>query len=102
MVYCSDETARLNVKWTEFVKAVKAYYKPIENQTLKHIHFRTVNQLPDENFPRFCNRVEAEAKHFRSCNDENCNGKATAIKDQILIGKPIVTFMMKRSNNYGD
>ena len=82
-----DENARLNVRWPVFVKAIKDYYKPTENQTLKHFHFRAVNQLPDESFPRFCNRVEAEAKHCQfKCNDENCSAEETAVRDQILIG----------------
>ena len=82
-----NENVRLNAKWPEFVEAIKAYYRPTENQTLKHFHFRTVNQLPDESFPRFCSRVEAEAKHCRfKCDDQNCNAEETAIRDQILIG----------------
>ena len=82
-----NESTRLNAKWPEFVRAIKAYYKPTENQTLKHFHFRAVYQFPDENFPRFCNRVEAEAKHCQfKCNDEDCNAEETAIRDQILIG----------------
>ena len=34
-----DGGARLIARWPEFVKAIKAYYKPTENQTLKHFHF---------------------------------------------------------------
>ena len=82
-----NENVRLNANWTEFVEAIKAYYRPTENQTLKHFHFRTVNQLPEESFPRFCSRVEAEAKHCRfKCDYQNCNAEETAIRDQILIG----------------
>ena len=82
-----DEEVRSNARWPAFVKAIKDYYKPTENQTLKHFHFRTVNQIPDESFSRFCNRVESEAKHCQfKCNSENCNAEETAVRDQILIG----------------
>lgn len=82
-----DEEVRSNARWPAFVKAIKDYYKPTENQTLKHFHFRTVNQIPDESFSRFCNRVESEAKHCQfKCNNENCNAEETAVRDQILIG----------------
>ena len=33
-----DESKRLNARWPEFIKAIKTYYKPTENQTLKHFH----------------------------------------------------------------
>ena len=80
-----DEDVRSNAGWPAFVKAIKEYYKPTENETLKHFHFRTVNQLPDESFPRFCNRFETEAKHCQfKCNSENCNAEEAAVRDQIL------------------
>lgn len=82
-----DEVKRMNVRWPEFIRALKAYYKPTENTTLKHFHFRTITQLADETFPRFCNRVEAEAKHCDfKCDSGNCTAENTAIRDQILIG----------------
>ena len=83
----TDEVKRSNARWPEFITAMKKYYKPTENQTLKHFHFRTIAQLADETFPRFCNRVEAEAKHCSfNCDSDDCTAEKTAIRDQILIG----------------
>ena len=31
-----DENERAKTKWPEFVRAMKEYYKPTENETLKH------------------------------------------------------------------
>ena len=59
----------------------------MENQTLKIFHFREICQGPQESFPTFCNRVEREAKHcYFKCNNNECTGEETAIRDQIIIG----------------
>ena len=82
-----DEAKRVNVKWPEFIKSMTDYYKPTENQTLKHFHFRTITQQHDETFSRFCNRVEAEAKHCHfKCTSDECTAESTAVRDQIIIG----------------
>ena len=39
-----DEKTRKKVSWEVFVTVLSAYYKPTENITLKHYHFRTNNQ----------------------------------------------------------
>ena len=83
----SDESKRTNAKWDHFTVSMKKYYKPTENETLKHFHFRAISQRDDESFPRFCNRVEAEAKHCSfKCESETCTAQETAVRDQILIG----------------
>ena len=82
-----DESRRTNVKWDQFTESMRKYYKPTENQTLKHFHFRSITQQNDETFPRFCNRVEAEAKHCSfNCDSHTCTAQDTAVRDQILIG----------------
>lgn len=82
-----DETKRGKAHWDDFVAALKAYYKPTENHTLKHFHFRSITQQPEESFPRFCNRVESEAKHCNfMCESERCTAQEVAVRDQILIG----------------
>ena len=83
----SDETKRASAKWPAFIKSMKDYYKPTENQTLQHFHFRTIAQQSDETFSRFCNRVEAEAKHCNfKCASETCTAGSTAVRDQVIIG----------------
>ena len=82
-----EGSARDKAKWNDFVTTMRTYYKPTENHTLKHFHFRSISQNPDENFPRFCNRVEAEAKHCNfNCENGGCTAQEVAIRDQILIG----------------
>ena len=82
-----DENERAKAKWPEFMRTMKEYYKPTENETLKHFTFRSILQQPDETFPRFCNRVEAEAKHCNfKCPSVNCTAESVAIRDQIIIG----------------
>ena len=53
-----DGLARDKARWNDFVAAMRTYYKPTENHTLKHFHFRSISQNPDESFPIFFNRVE--------------------------------------------
>ena len=60
-----EEKTRKNAQWKDFVEAMSAYYKPTENITLKHFHFRSNIQKDGETFIAFCNRVLLEAKH---CN----------------------------------
>ena len=61
------------------------YYRPTENITLKHYQFRGLKS--DESFARFCNRVEAEARHYSfKCDSPTCTAGHTAIRDQIIIG----------------
>lgn len=73
--------------WKNFVDTMKGYYKPTENLTLKNFQFRNLHQLDDESFPRWCNRVESEAKHCDfKCVSPTCNADKKAIKDQIIIG----------------
>ena len=82
-----DENERPKAKWPEFVRIMKEYYKPTENETLKHYTFRSIFQQPDETFPRFCNRVDAEARHCNfKCPSVNCTAESVAIRDQIIIG----------------
>ena len=82
-----DEEERSNARWPEFVESMRKYYKPTENLTLKHFNFRTLTQQSDETFPRFCNRVEAEAKHCSfKCTSDTCTSENVAVRDQIIIG----------------
>ena len=61
-----------------------AYYKPTENLTLKHFHFRSNIQKDSETFIAFCNRVllEAEQRNFK-CTAESCAAEDTAVRGQI-------------------
>ena len=82
-----EETTRKTSTWTDFVAKMKVYYKPTENITLKHFNFRALSQQQDENFPRFCNRVQAEAKHCQlKCIHADCTAEEMAVRDQIIIG----------------
>ena len=82
-----DEEERSSARWPEFVESIKKYYKPTENLTLKHFNFRTLTQQSDETFPRFCNRVEAEAKHCNfKCTSAACTSEKVAVRDQVIIG----------------
>ena len=48
-----DEKLRKVASWEIFVKAMKQYYKPTENATLKNFQFRALSQLRNETFPAF-------------------------------------------------
>ena len=61
---------------------MSAYYKPIENITLKHFHFRSNIQKDGETFVAFCNRVLLETKHYNF----KCTAEDTSAQDQIIIG----------------
>ena len=81
-----EEKTRKNAQWKDFVEAMSAYYKPTENITLKHFHFRSNIQKDGETFIAFCNRVLLEAKHCNFiCTAESCTAKDTAVRDQIII-----------------
>ena len=78
------------------IKAIKKYYKPTENQKLKHFHFRTITQLTDETFQRFCNRVEAEAKHCNfNCDSENCSAEKQLFAIKFSLALATMTYTMK-------
>ena len=78
---------RKKAEWKDFVEKMSTYYRPTENITLKHYQFRGLNQLSDESFARYCNRVEAEARHCSfKCDSPTCTAEHTAIRDQIIIG----------------
>ena len=73
--------------WSDFVQQMKTYYRPTENPTLKHFHFRALSQGDSETFPAFGNRVEKEASHCSfKCTAADCSAESTAVRDQILIG----------------
>ena len=61
-----------------------AYYKPTENLTLKHFHFRSNIQKYSETFIAFYNRVllEAEQRNFK-CTAKSCAAEDTAVRGQI-------------------
>ena len=81
-----DKT-RKEATWTQFKEAMQVYYKPTENLTLKHFHFRSLHQAKEEAFIAFCNRVEKEAKHCQfQCENANCSARSTAVRDQVIIG----------------
>ena len=82
-----DEDIRKRAGWNTFVRDMKLFYKPTENPTLMHYHFRTLQQASDETFPAFCNRVVKEAKHCEfKCSHEDCTAENIAVRDQIIIG----------------
>ena len=82
-----SESERKNADWNTFVQALRAFYKPTENLTLKHYQFRLINQEKTESFIAFCNRVEKEAKHCElKCVSPACTAQNVAIRDQIVIG----------------
>ena len=82
-----DEKLRKVASWEIFVKAMKQYYKPTENATLKNFQFRALTQMENETFPAFCNRVCKEAAHCNlKCDSEDCTAEEIAIRDQIVIG----------------
>ena len=82
-----DDLERKTSKWDEFLVAMRLYYKPTENVTLKNFHFRALSQKQDETFPSFCSRVKREAKHCNlKCEHAECSAETTAIRDKIIIG----------------
>lgn len=82
-----EEKARKSATWDIFVKTLSVLYKPTENVTLKHFHFRSIIQKEGETFIAFCNRVLLEAKHCSfKCDSAECSAEDTAIRDQIIIG----------------
>ena len=75
--------------WADFLKKMRAYYKPTANATLRNYEFRQLFQRPSETFGAFCNRVEEEGKTCTFCDcaaDANCTSTNTAVRDQIVIG----------------
>ena len=81
-----NEATRNSATWDSFVTKMKAYYKPTENMVLKHYLFQGLSQEGDETFPRFCNRIEAEAKHCDFTCSPNCTVDKKIIRNQILYG----------------
>ena len=69
-VTAPEKKTRKNTHWCDFVEAMTAYYKPIENITLKQFHFQSNMQKDGETFIAFCNRVLVEVRH--------CNFKCTS------------------------
>ena len=53
-----DDLERKTFNWDEFLAAMRLYYKPTENMTLKNFHFRALSQKQDKTFPSFCSRVK--------------------------------------------
>ena len=53
-----NEKAKKIATGKDFVDAMKEYYKPTQNPTLKNFKFRELTQAQNETFPVFCNRVE--------------------------------------------
>jgi len=88
--WCSaiqDEKTRKDAKWEDFTDAMRKFYKPTENLTLKNFQFRSLVQEKNEAFIAFCNRVEREAKHCQfNCESAGCTAEATSVRDQIVIG----------------
>ena len=81
-----SESARKNASWATFVGAMKKFYKPTENTTLKNYHFRSLFQKDDETFVAFCNRVSKEAKHCQfNCESGGCTAEEIAVRDQVVI-----------------
>ena len=69
-----NEKARKIATWKDFVDAMKEYYKPTQNPTLKTIKFRELTQAENETFPTFSNRVEKEAQHcYFKCEHNECD-----------------------------
>ena len=82
-----DPTDRDSATWPQFLAAMRTYYQPTENLTLKNYQFRSLAQAPTETFPAFCNRISKEAKHCQfNCRHADCTAEETAIRDQIIIG----------------
>ena len=82
-----EQKTRKNAQWKDFVETMSAFYKPTENITLKHFHFRSNIQKDGEMFIAFCNRVLLEAKHYNfKCTAESCTAEDTAVQDQTIIG----------------
>ena len=82
-----DESARRKASSKHFTAAIKTFYKPTENMTLKHHQFRQITQRSDEVFTAFCSRVEKEPKHCSfKCKYDDCSVEQTVIRDQIIIG----------------
>ena len=49
-----NEKARKIATWKDIVNAMKEYYKPNQNPTLKNFKFRELTQAENEMFPVFC------------------------------------------------
>ena len=82
-----NEKARKTTTWKDFVDAMKEYYKPTQNPTVKNFMFRELTQGENETFPAFCNRVEKEARHcYFKCKYNECNANEIVTHDQIVIG----------------
>ena len=56
-----DVALRENATWTLFLNYMRDFYKPTENSTLKHFHFRDLHQGPQETFTAFCSRVALDS-----------------------------------------
>ena len=81
--------ANRDCTWKDFLKKMRAYYKPTENTTLRNYEFRQLTQLPSETFSAFCNRISKEGNTCSFCDcaaDSDCTAANTAIRDQIVIG----------------
>ena len=87
LISLPNEGNRKVATWDVFVTAIRQYYKPTENLTLKNFHFRELTQNEGEAFSAFCNRVVKEAQHCSfNCQSPDCNASEIAIRDQIVIG----------------
>ena len=81
------EAERDLCNWPDFLKAMRQYYKPTVNSTLKNFQFRSLNQAADETFTAFCNRIVQEVRHCSfNCESPTCSAEETATHDQIIIG----------------
>ena len=82
-----DANLRKKASWTNFLKKIRAYYKPTDNPVLINYQFRELSQNEGETFHGFCNRVEKEARTcYFTCKDPACDADKIAIGDQVLIG----------------
>ena len=81
------ENDRTQAGWPDFIVAMRKYYKPTENSTLKNFHFRSIAKNVEETFPAFCNRVQKEANYCNfKCTDSKCTAEEISVRDQIVVG----------------
>ena len=82
-----NEKARKIATWKDFVDAMKEYYKPTQNPTLKNFKCRELTQAENETFQAFCNRVEKEARRsYFKCEHNECNVDEIVTRHQVVIG----------------
>ena len=67
-----NEVLSRDCTWDHFLKNLRSYFKPTENPIIRNFEFR--QQIKNDTFSTFCNRVKATEKKCTFCEfDSDCS-----------------------------